>query len=703
MSLTSKELSVKAASLRKENKFEEALLKAKSAANLDPSSADAWWQIALCNIELKNTDSALEALAKTLDLSEEFSYGWAIYGKTLREAGQKEKAIEALERALEIDDSDQTALSQLMGIYAYDADNRQKFIKHLITYEETYGLITSHYINVLGNHYLAEGNNHLAIACYKRLFDEPDFPYGRHNVGLAYFQSSQLLNAIDSWAINLKNYPEYEPSISEFDKKIKFLREKAEGIAETSKACLSSTEWYKIYLNPFLLLDFRDDSELDFIDPKVIQTYRKKLLQEIDLEDGKISWMNDFLIDKSRAISVCDELNNETKFEYHAKIFKYKPLLTFLTKGDISFFLTEPDNDLIELLDELSWNDDFASWLSPYFSKQFNNVFKKSTSNEKIYFAMLGGRLLVTESDIDSCFESSRDEIDKLLIPLRELAKQAETIKPSLEKLNTVIQGSNLVKKIKALPVQFIDLQDEAAKIVRNIAIDANNIYDDGELSKKILDLSKQFTFYKSSLQKKLEDDSKAIDEIITNQKKDESVLVFGKIESYIKKDGARYGETYIPVDKVTAIRWGTTVSQSNYSTSYNFSMVISGAGQVINLVWSAPSETDKSKELFDKHVGALLTYIFPPLLERIKLQLKAGLTLQIGPCKVNQYGVQFETKGWFSNKSHNVSWKKIKANLSNGELHLFSIDNYSEKIVMSLKDTNNVFVLYILATGDER
>lgn len=181
MSLTSKELSNKATSLRKENKFEEALLKAKSAANLDPSSANAWWEIALCNIELKNTNSALEALVKTLELSEEFSYGWAIYGKTLKEAGQKEKAIEALERALEIDDSDQTALSQLMGIYAYDTDHRQKFIKHLIKYEETYGLITSHYINVLGNHYLAEGNNHLAISCYKRILDEPDFPYGRHN------------------------------------------------------------------------------------------------------------------------------------------------------------------------------------------------------------------------------------------------------------------------------------------------------------------------------------------------------------------------------------------------------------------------------------------------------------------------------------------------------------------------------------------
>lgn len=703
MSEASKELSDKATILRQEKKFDEALLKAKSAANIDPSSPNAWWEVALCNNELKNTDAALDAFVKTLELSEDFAHGWAMYGRVLNAAGQKAEAIEALEKALEINDTEQIALIELMTIYDYDAENKPKFINYLMKYEESYGLTLPHYINVLGNHYLSEGNNHLAISCYKRVFDRPEFPYGRHNAGIAYFQLSQLLNALDIWAINLRDYPDYEASATEFGKKTLLLRERAEAISESDRVRLPISEWHEIYLSPFSLLEFEDDADLDDIEPRVIQAYRKKLLQEIDLEDGKISWMNDLYVDKSRAIGICDELSNEAIFSYHSKVFKYKPLLNFLSKGDISFFLTEPLDDLLEILDELSWNDEFAEWLTPYFAKQFDNVFKKSISNEAIYFAMLGGRLLVTDSHLDDCFENSRGEIDKMLLPLRDEAKSCEKTKPSYERIKTLVEGNNLAKKLKALPVQFIDLQDEAAKILRGIAIDVNNQYDDSDSSRKILELSKQFTFYKSSMQKKLEDDAKTIDEIINNQRKDESVLTFGKIESYIKKDGVRHGETFIPVDKVQAIRWGTTIVRENYSTSYKFSMVISGAGEVVNLSWSAPSETDKLKELFDKHVGALLTFIFPPLLAKTKEQLSSGATIRIGPCKLTQYGVQFETKGWFSAKPHNVPWAKVKGNLTNGMLQICSIDNYSDKVEMPLKDTDNVFVLYILATSDER
>jgi tetratricopeptide (TPR) repeat protein len=196
MSEASKELSDKATILRQEKKFDEALLKAKSAANIDPSSPNAWWEVALCNNELKNTEAALDAFVKTLELREDFAHGWVMYGKVLNAAGKKAEAIEALEKALENNDTKQIALIELMTIYDYDAENKPKFINYLIKYDESYGLTLPHYINALGNHYLAEGNNHLAIFYYKRVFDRPEFPYGRHNAGLAYSQLSQLLNAL---------------------------------------------------------------------------------------------------------------------------------------------------------------------------------------------------------------------------------------------------------------------------------------------------------------------------------------------------------------------------------------------------------------------------------------------------------------------------------------------------------------------------
>jgi len=707
MSEASKQLSDKATNLRLEGKNEEALLAAKGAVNLDQESANAWWELGLCSEALNKIDAAIEAFEKTIQLSDEFARGWGYYGKALRAAGRKEEAIRACERALELDETEQIALIQLMAIYDGDNENRSKFIEYLAAYDENYGLTLSNYINVLGNHYLREGNNHLALSCYKRVFDEPDFPYGRHNAGLAYYQLAQLLNALDIWAINLKENPDYEASADEYGKKLLMLRERAKAIVEGHRVILPPSEWFENYLSPFSLLEFESDAELDNVEPRIIQAFRKKMLQEIDLEDGKISWMNDLVVDKSRAIGISDELNNPELFRFHAIIFKYKPLLDFLSKGDITFFLSEPVDDLLEVLEQFNSNTEFAEWLTPYFAKQFDNVFKKSISKPEIYYALLGGRLLVTDEHLDDCFASSRQDIDKLLVPLREEAKSAEHTKPSYEKIKSLIDRADLAKKLKALPVQFIDLQNEAPKIIRSIAIDTVNVYNDSEESKRLLELSKTFTFYNSSIQKKLEEDTKDLERIISNEKQDESNLTFGELVSSIKKDGIRHGDTFIPVDKVETVRWGTTIVNENYKTTLKVSMVVTGAGKAVNLGWNAASETDQPKVLFDKHVNALMSYLFPSLLERIKKGLDSGETINIGPwdnqCKLTKYGVQFKTKGWFSDKTHNVSWSKLKVNLSQGMLQVFSIDNYSDKIELPFKDTDNAFALYILATSDER
>lgn len=707
MSEASQELTDKSTSLRLEGRNEEALLAAKGAINLDPESANAWWALGLASDTLNKTDAAIEAFGKTVELSDEFARGWSYYGKALRAAGRKEEAINACERALELDDTEQIALIQMMAIYDGDNENRSKFIGYLTTFDENYGLTLPSYINVLGNHYLREGNNHLALSCYKRIFNEPNYPYGRHNAGLAYYQLAQLLNALDTWAINLKENPEYEASAEEYGKKLLMLRDRAKSISEQQRLILSPSEWYDNYLSPFELLEFETGADLDGIEPRIIQAFRKKLLQEIDLEDGKISWMGNLILDKSRAIGISDELNNPELFGFHAIVFKYKPLQDFLSKGDITLFLSEPLDDLLEVLEQFSSNTEFAEWLTPYFAKQFDNVFKKSISKPDIYYALLGGRLLVTDEHLDDCFSSSRQDIDKLLNPLREEAKAAETIKPSYEKIKSLIDKADLAKKLKALPVQFIDLQNEAPKTLRSIAIDAVNVYDDSEESKKLIELSKTFTFYNSSIQKKLDEDSKDLERIISNEKKDESSLTFGELVSSIKKDGIRHGDTFIPVDKVETVRWGTTIVNENYKTTLKVSMVVTGAGKAVNLGWNAASETDQPKVLFDKHVSALMSYLFPSLLERIKKRMDAGESINIGPwnnqCKLTKYGVEFKTKGWFSDKTHNVSWSKLKVNLSQGMLQVFSIDNYSDKIELPFKDTDNAFALYILATSDER
>ena len=261
---------------------------------------------------------------------------------------------------------------------------------------------------------------------------------------------------------------------------------------------------------------------------------------------------------------------------------------------------------------------------------------------------------------------------------------------------------SGLQRILLPLPPQFIDLQEEAAKLVRSIAINAMNKHKDSAISKDILDLAKTLIPKGSKMTFDLKEDTETINEIIASEKKDESALTIGKVDTSIKKEGVRHDAQFIPAEKVEALCWGASATRGQYSTTYLYSFRFIGSGQTINVSWSGSKEGDKSKELFDKHVNALFSFILPHTESFVKNQLDRGGAIMIGGCRVTKANIQFETKGWFSSKSHSVPWNKLKVDLSNGELILCSIDNYSEKVSMPLMTTPNSFILYLLVKNYE-
>jgi hypothetical protein len=118
--------------------------------------------------------------------------------------------------------------------------------------------------------------------------------------------------------------------------------------------------------------------DLDDLDAKTLQRLKKSLLQEIDLEDGAVSWLPGVSIDKSRAISVCEELNDEDDRAFHWYVFQNKPLLGFLCRGSHEHFLVDEEDsplDIIEILDEEGVG--FREWLSEPFAAQYDRVLSR--------------------------------------------------------------------------------------------------------------------------------------------------------------------------------------------------------------------------------------------------------------------------------------------------------------------------------------
>jgi len=704
MSKTYDELIDRAFELRKKNCVEESLLAARSALRMDPESADAWWLIAINNESLENYEVALEAFEKSLELYENNAHRWVRFGKALKRDGQNDVAIDAFETALKIDSSQRDALENLAAYYCWDGEykNDELGFKYLKLLDDEHTVTSNSYINKLGSYYYSKHLYLDALRCFKRCIEYSDFYFGFTNTGLAYLALGQRLNALDIWYEGSKYYPEAERQKQEFEAALKTFRDDIKK-TDATKEILPKDNWYEKYLNPFELLGIDEDKDLSEISAKEIQSLRKLLLQEIDLEEGRVQWLNQTTIDKSKAIGLVDSLNDENLKFYHSVIFGCKPVLNFLSKGDISLFLMEPCDELIEFVGAFD-DEDFQEWFSLIFAKQFDSVFRRvlNSRNTHIYKLLLSGRHWVNDTHLSELFASSYDEIDKLLNGLREAKKISKEVKPSYQGTLSTLNKSDLQTLLPPLPAQFLELQEEAAKLVRSIAINAMNEFQDSSESSKLLSLASTLIPKGSSLSFDLEEDTQTINEIIANEKKDESALSIGKVLTSIKKEGVRYDTRFIPANTIESVCWGYSVTRGQYSSTYEYCFKFTGSGQTIDVKWSGTNEGDKSKEFYDKHVKALLRFIFPIATEYVKNQLDRGDSVTIGGCRLSRSRVEFETKGWFKATSHSIPWTKLEVDIANGDIRLWSVDDSSKKVSFPIMSTPNSFVLFSLVKNYE-
>jgi hypothetical protein len=701
MSKASQNLADKAKELRKEGSYEEALIAARAGVAEDDECIASWYQVALNGEQLNKTQLALEAYEKLLELNDEFAYGWSRYGNLLRKNGQSVEALEAFETALIWDDTDDDALRGIINIYAQQevTVDIEKQFEILKKYDDTYELSTISNINVLGNGYLRNNYYNEAINCYKRCLKENDFPYARHNAALAYACLDQHLNALDILIENIGLYPDYEPTQKNIEKYTEIINIKKNKLEETDYKLIEKKEYFDAYLNPFQLLEADRDEDISDFDSKKIQKLRKNLLQEVELEDGLLPWMDDIAFDKSKIISSLDELGNEEAKEYHWRIYQDERLLNFLSKGQIELFTEPPSPELINIKIEIRDDEEFATWLGKYYSKQYDKLLCIAIQKNKtsLISVLLSGRIFTADHQVDLCYEKSHQALHNVLQQFRDAENQAEKILPSYQTISTLITNSGLDEYLLKLPYQFKDLQTEFAQLMRNISISCNNEHDDSELSKKFLNLGLAYTPKNSSLALKMKEDENKIDEIIAKEKKKESHLTFGSLTSKITKDGIQHGDSILKTKDISSIRWGVLVTRGNYSTTYNFLLAAKGAGKEIKITWDATNEIEKQQNLYEKQIDAIIQFILPSIVERIKNKLSNGSSEIIGPCRVFKDKVQFETKGWFSNKSHELKWAEVETEFKSGMINLYDKRNPSVNVEMSLRDTDNAFVLRFL------
>jgi len=705
MSLEVDELVKKSVELREAGRLEEAILSARRATSIESESANAWWQLALAVAEKDGDVAAIEHFKKTVELAERYGYGWHRLGNAYKKVAMLDEAVEAWETACEFDDDFEFTRYNLIDAYNTRdlSTEKEKILDQLLELETREKLRTNDY-HLLAIAYHNKGNFLNAIPHYKRYLTLRNDEYGYTNLSLAYSSSQvgQELDAADCCHLALQVKADFEKAnnlLSDLAPKLEKL--KINVLKYTlNNSLVSNSSWFENYLSPFELLQIEEDQDTGELEIKEIQKAKKILLQEIELEDGIVEWIPNLKIDKSRAIKLADELTDETLRYYHQQVYQYKPLLNFLSRGDITLFLYDEKQVPTGLISTIEGDDDFARWLSEFFSKQYDSLFAAALSSKNIDVieAILDGRRYVTPEFEDKCFTTGVRYSKDLLADLKAEQDKVEKTKPTIQAIRFVLSNKNLGRILEVLPPAFQEVQLDAAQIIRSISIDIYNQHGDAELAKEVLGLAENFARKSPSFRIRMEKDAAKLDELITEEKKDESHLNFGDVPFKITREGVTYGDQSIKAEEAESLRWGTLIENVSGYKSYEFKLVIGGKGaKRINVSWKSGPDIKKQDDLFQKCVNAIFSYILPKVVEKIQADIKIGKNVYIGRIPISKSGVTLKAEGWFSTSDVACSWRSLRSEIKNGSAVIRSSVNSKAEAVLSLADVDNAWILHIL------
>jgi len=281
-----------------------------------------------------------------------------------------------------------------------------------------------------------------------------------------------------------------------------------------AQGLIKPDERFQFYISPYEALAIEAVAGKE-PDAKSILRAKTRLLHEIEL-CGKVSWLDDFALDKSKAHKFDDEILDPCKARYHCAVFQDKALLRFLTRGEVADYVVCAKEGLHPDAFELFEKDSgFQTFLSAIFARQYNVVLGRAVERRQLPLikALLDGRRWVVPEDEDTCFEDADKRVREIVDLLRRKADQATERRIDLVEIEDFLRQHSLPDLFNLLPPHFASRQNNAVEVMELLAVASFNKHHDAELSKGVLNLAKRFTCRSTEITNRLDEDLKKVQE----------------------------------------------------------------------------------------------------------------------------------------------------------------------------------------------
>ncbi|VGO19019.1 tetratricopeptide repeat protein [Pontiella sulfatireligans] len=545
--MTAQELKETGQKLCKSGQFAEAIPLLKSAADALPDDEHLWEELVVAARDSGQDGQAIEFAKLGIRHHPRSYWLWQELGSRLVKVDKLDEAEKALDNARSLNPGSPWLWRYLIRLH----QKRENYAKEIEAWEKLrdLGEMDGADLNSLGIAYYNHENFAKAVEFYQQSATKLPDTSAFFNLGLVFNhpEVSQDADAADAYRCALMLNPNYEAAKERIEATKKKLLPLAESARIEAGGLIKPDECFQFYLNPFEVFQVTElhgnenqnkSIEVDAdgvarpqllprsgsaLDIKAIQRAKKRLLQEIELNDGRVPWLENQPIDKSRALALEDEFLGEEKQGFHRAVFNSPRLLRFLTRGDIEHFLYSDEYFPEEILELLDNEPEFRRFISKPFARQYNFLFARAINSHKLAVveALLDGRRWVEPEDEDICFAGAYKHTKMLIEWVETKVLNAAKTKPDYSEIAEFIEHLAVAETFNLLPTAFFrDDQSRLVEQIRLIAVAAYNKHSDSELSNRILRLCKRFNFKSADLNKQLDEDFKAIEEILTENRK---------------------------------------------------------------------------------------------------------------------------------------------------------------------------------------
>jgi tetratricopeptide (TPR) repeat protein len=676
-------------------KWEQAIKAYEEAEEADPFAAeedgDFCFNRGFALIELTRWADAQYAFEQCTAVAPENGAAWTNLGLCHRNIEDWQEGLAAYETATEVAPSMINAWKGL-AICAEKLNNKAQRISACEVLVELLP-DDSYWRNELGRAHLSSGGSSgewRALAAFlesSRLDNDPCHP---SNAALVYRRLNKWLDAADAYREALHRKPGYAPSekgLEEIKQRLEKLSAKVRDFAANLPPCKQP---YERYLNPFEVLAV-NGRLVEMPDGSALRKLKQRVIQQIQLNDGRADWLEGAEIGESRVRQILDDLDDESgmKPRWHWIIYECPELNRFLSHGDPLYFafftapLAAPPQvrpPYWQMRDKTCGEEDFFAFIHSPFLANFE--------------ALLAQALDLNDSELVQALSSGRlpavDAFDYFRRANKWMEAKAAEIKGYLEGLGTP-KGINWWKQTpdpmawfsvplaNALPDECKAGRTELGRALRSLGIDLHNEHGLTDQALKATGVASQL-LVEEGLADQLKKDKAELERILNERKKQEAEqakwnkkIQIRSDEFEVNKDFVRYNSVKIPADEITGLKFGIFRQIVNGIASSSYLIDIRGRGTSISTECKRVFRSeDQAHADFTAILEAVFHQLIPGFVFKLAELITSGKgTVQIGPLLLTQHGVQCETGSLWWKKQLTIPYAALSFSDHQGHVHV--------------------------------